>query len=116
MQAPVQVPPLNIFPDRDTDQSWRYLEAQTPVDFTQTLEGVGYTGEILILRCGSVIWQSALDLDAAGYVTVTVPASIGQTLRSRHRIDATYQITLNSPIPEQSVVWIGPVSVYEVHA
>lgn len=116
MRAPVSVPPLCIFPDRDTVQSWRYLEAQTPVDFAQTLDGAGYRGEILILRCGSVVWQAALDLDAEGYVTVTVPASVGQTLRSPHRIDATYQITLNSPIPEQSVVWIGPVSVYEVHA
>lgn len=116
MRAPVQIPPLNIWPDRDTVQSWRYLEAQTPVDFTQTLEGVGYSGEILILRCGSVIWQAPLVLDADGYVTVTVPESIGQTLRSPRRIDATYQITITAPEPELSLVWIGAVSVYEVHA
>ncbi|MDQ7262284.1 hypothetical protein NM680_13020 [Paracoccus sp. PS-1] len=116
MRAPVQIPPLNLWPDRDTVQSWRYLEAQTPVDFTQTLNGVGYSGEILILRCGSVLWQAALSLDADGYITVTVPQTIGQTLRSPRRVDATYQININSPIPEMSVVWIGPVSVYEVHS
>ncbi|ABL72156.1 hypothetical protein [Paracoccus denitrificans] len=116
MRAPVQIPPLNLWPDRDTRQSWRYLEAQTPVDFTQTLEGVGYTAEILILRCGSVIWQAPLDLDAEGYVSVTVPQTVGQTLRSPARIDATYEIRINAPEPELSLVWIGPVSVYEVHS
>lgn len=116
MRAPVQIPPLAIWPDRDTVQSWRYLEAQTPVDFTQTLEGVGYSGEIMILRCGSVIWQAHLVLDADGYVTVTVPESIGQTLRSPRRIDATGQIVITSPIPEQTVTWVFPVAVYEVHA
>ena len=116
MRAPIQIPPLSLWPDRDTLQTWRYLEAQTPVDFTQTLDGVGYSGEILILRCGSVIWQSPLTLDADGYVSVTVPPTVGQTLRSPARIDATYQININAPLPDLSVVWIGPVSVYEVHA
>ena len=116
MRAPVQTPPLCLFPDRDTRQSWRYLEAQTPVDFTLSVDGASYSGEILILRCGSVVWQSPLVLDAGGHVTTTIPATISQSLRGHHRIDATYQITINSPIPEQSVVWIGPVSVHEVYA
>ena len=116
MHPPIEVPPLSIFPDRDTQQSWRYLEAQTPVDFTQTVDGVGYTAEILILRCGSVIWQASLDLDADGYVSVTVPQTVGQTLRSPARVDATYEIRINAPEPELSMIWIGPVSVYEVYS
>lgn len=116
MRAPVQIPPLSLFPDRDTQQSWRYLEAQMPVDFSLTVDGASYSGEILILRCGAVVWQSPLELDADGYVTVTVPAATTQALQSHHQVNANYQITINSPIPEQSVVWIGPVSVYEVYA
>ena len=116
MRDPVNAPPLRIWPDRDTVQSWRWLEAETPVDFTQEADGTGYEADIMLLRCGSVIWQGPLDLDADGYLTVTIPASIGQTLRSRHRIDATYQINITAPIREQSAVWIGAVSVHEVHA
>lgn len=114
MREPQKIPPLNIWPNQDTLQTWRYLEAQEPVDFTQTLEGVGYTGEILFLRCGSVVWQSALDLDADGNVSVTIPETIGQLLIGPRRIDATGQITITSPIPEQSVTWVFPVAVYEV--
>lgn len=36
MQPPIQIPTLSIWPDRDTQQTWLYLEAQSPVDFTLT--------------------------------------------------------------------------------
>lgn len=115
MREVVKLPPLSIWPDRDTTQSWRYLEAQTPIDFTQTLNGVGYTAEILIIQCDEVAWRAPLLLGAQGYLTATIPESVGLDLSRPERIDAHYQINLNSPVPEQSQVWTGPVTVYEVY-
>ncbi|MDT1061202.1 hypothetical protein RM190_04975 [Paracoccus sp. CPCC 101403] len=108
------LPPLNLWTHDDTQQSWRYLEAQTPVDFTQTLNGVGYAGEILLLVCGQTKYRYALTLDADGYISVTIPAADSKVLKTCRRIDASFQITITAPVPELSLIWSGPVVVTEV--
>lgn len=108
------LPPLVLWTHDDTQQSWRYLEAQTPVDFTATLEGVGYTGELLLIVCGQTKYRYTLDLDADGYLSVTIPATTSKALATCRRIDCTFQITITAPEPELSVVWVGPVVVNEV--
>ena len=116
MQPPIQIPPLEIWPDRDTKQSWLYLEGQAPVDFTRVMNGIPYSGQILILRCGSVIWNSPVDLAADGSVSVIVPAAVGMALRGPAPVDATGQIIITAPEPDLSLTWVFPVSVYEVYA
>ena len=108
------LPPLNLWTHDDTVQSWRYLEAQTPVDFTQTLDGIGYAGELLLLVCGQTKYRYTLALDADGYLTANIPAADSKALKSFRRIDCNYQITITAPIPDLSVVWVGPVVVNEV--
>jgi len=113
---PIKLPPLDIWPDRDTQQSWQYREAQTPVDFTATLDGVGYAATIMLLRCGKVEWTGPATLDSDGGVTVTVPQATGYSLRGCSRIDATFQINIDAPEPGLSLVWVGPVCVQEIYA
>ena len=114
MRGPVQVPPLNLWPTVTTKQSWQYVEGQIPVDFTQTLDGVGYSAELLLLRCKEVKHRFTLELDADGYLTVSIPPEVSEEMRSCKRIDATYQINITAPIPEMSEFWAGPVVVHEV--
>ncbi|MTH34132.1 hypothetical protein GL279_05895 [Paracoccus limosus] len=116
MQDVVSVPPLTLWPTQETRQSWRYLEAETPVDFTQTVDGAAYSAELLILRKKVVEYRVPLALDGDGYLTATIPAQVGQDMRSCRRIDAAYQITITAPLPDLNVVWQGPVIVQEIAA
>ena len=114
MREPIQTPPLALWPTMTTVQSWQYIDGQDPVDFTQTLDGAAYSAEMLLLRCNVVKHRFPLDLDAEGYMTVSIPPEVGEEMRSCKRIDAAYQINITSPIPELSEVLTGPVIVHEV--
>ncbi|MTH33069.1 hypothetical protein GL279_00455 [Paracoccus limosus] len=116
MQPIITVPPLNLWTTQDARQSWRYLEAESPVDFTQTVDGAGYTAELLVLRARTVEYRARLELDADGFLSATIPAQVGQSMRSCKRIDAAYQITITAPLPDLNVVWQGPVIVQEIAA
>lgn len=109
-----RVPAFSITPLQDTTQVWRLVEAEKPVDWTATYGGVGYTAEIVISRCGKVYHRSPVALDADGFLTATIPASVAQELRSARLVDAQYQIQITAPMPDQSEVWEGNISVDEV--
>lgn len=109
-----RVPPLIICPITDTTQSWRWVEGQTPVDFSHVVDGQVWSAEIQIFRCRVEAFRAALDLTADGYLSIAIPASVAAELRSCRRIDATYQITITAPLPDLSEVWTGAVVVQEV--
>lgn len=112
----VRVPPLAISLIADTQASWRWVEGQTPVDFTQTVDGEGWSAEIIVYRCRDEVLRAPVALDAGGYLSVTIPVAVAEKLRSCRRIDATYQINITAPLPDLSEVWAGPVVVQEERA
>lgn len=110
------IPPLKLSPVTDTIQSWRVVEGQTPVDFTATVDGNGWSAEFLIENCGQVEYRAPATLDADGYVSVSIPARTSAALRSRRRIDAQFQIRFSAPLPDFDEVWRGPIVVQEIIA
>lgn len=112
----VRTPPLDLSLISETPAAWRWIEGQTPVDFTQTLNGAVWSAELIIFRCRDEAFRGAMTLDAQGYLSVTVPVAVAEALRSCRRIDATYQIIITAPLPDLSEVWTGPVIVQEERA
>lgn len=112
----VRIPPLGLSLIADTSAAWRWIEGQTPVDFTQTLNGAAWSAEIIIFRCRDEAFRGAMALDDQGYLSVTIPVAVAEALRSCRRIDATYQINITAPLPDLSEVWSGPVVVQEERA
>lgn len=110
------VNPISLSPVTDTVASWQWLEAQTPIDFTETLEGQGWSAEFLIENCGTVAFREAVTLAADGGISITIPQATSAALRSARRIDAFYQIRFTAPLPEMDEVWRGPVIVLEITA
>lgn len=110
----ITIPPVQLSPITDTTATWQYLEGQTPVDFTSTLDGVAWSAEALIENCGRVMWRGPVTLDASGFIEISVPWSASSAIRSDRRIDARLQITLTAPLPDLSQFWIAPVVILEV--
>lgn len=108
-----RVEPLHLSRIANTTATWRWIEGQTPVDFSQVVDGRAWSAEIIIYRCQDEAFRAPLALTADGYLSVTVPTTVAEALRSCRRIDATYQITITAPLPDQSEVWTGPVVVQE---
>lgn len=107
------IPPITISPLADTAQSWQWLEPDGPVDFSVSLQEVRWSAEIVVQYCGCEIYRAPVELQGMGYLTATIPAHVAQALQWPRRIDATYQITFTSPIPEMSTIWTGGVVVQE---
>lgn len=109
----VRVPPLHLSLIADTEASWRWVEGQSPVDFSGTIDGQGWSAEIIIFRCREEAFSAPVTLTADGYLSVTVSVAVAEALRSCRRIDASYQINITAPLPDLSEVWAGPVIVQE---
>lgn len=108
------LPPITLSPVDETVLSWQYLEAQSPVDFTQEVDGTSWSAEIIIWNCGVDMLRAPVALAADGGVSVTIPASTSAALRSARRIDAHFQIRFTAPIPDFNMVWQGPATVLEI--
>ena len=109
-------PPILISPVTDTVQSWRLVEGETPVDFTASVDNKAWSAEFLLENCGFVAFRAAAELDAAGYINITIPAATSAAIRSAKRIDAKYQIRFTAPLSDFDEVWQGPIVVQEVLA
>lgn len=110
----VNTPPINLNPIDDTTASWQYLEGQTPIDFTATVDGNTWSAEFLLHNCGFIAFRAPAALDEDGGISVTIPKATSAALRSAQRIDAKYQLRFTSPLPDFNEFWQGPVVILEV--
>lgn len=110
-----RVPPIALNAVQDSSHEWTAVDNQVGIDFTQTLAGVGWTAEFLIEVCGKAVYRATPDLDSAGHVRVSVPATVAAAL-PKARVPATYQISFTAPLPDLNRVWRGPVTVEKVTA
>lgn len=109
-------PPVNLSPVDDSEATWQWLEGgQYPIDFTATVDGSSWSAEFLIHNCGRVVFRESATLTADGYISITIPKATSAALRSSKRIDADYQLSFSSPLPDFNEVWQGPVVVLEVY-
>ena len=108
----VRVPPIQLSPISETNLSWRWLSGQEPVDFSEIVNGSGWSAEFLLIHRREVLFRAPVDLSSDGYLAVTVPSAISEQMRCKK--EPSYQITITSPYPDFSEVWTGSVAIYEV--
>jgi hypothetical protein len=113
----VELPAITIIPGLQKDIVLRFSSAY-PTD-NSAVDLTGWSGELIIAQSAGAeaIARYPLDLDADGWITVTLTAA--QTLALEldpaqqigGRVNAFYQITLTAPEPEFSQVWQGGVVI-----
>lgn len=115
----VILPPLQLVEGQPFEGYWRWQDQATglPVDFTEVIDGVGWTGRVTIavdLDSAPII-DIEPDLNASGEITFTLTGSQFASLTPPAQIGGgvvgVFQILLTSPVPALTQIWQGPVTL-----
>lgn len=115
----VVLPPLEFVEGYQFDWTmiWMDEATQTPVDFTEVINGVGWTGRFTIAETldAAPSYEAVPVLGADGSVYISIPAADFAFLTPPGQIGggvvAVYQIQLFSPVPNMTQVFQGPVRI-----
>lgn len=115
----VQLPPLKFVEGYPFEWTLTWSDEATgnPVDFTETVDGVGWSASFTIAKSLSAVpdYTAAPVLNDVGEIYISMAASDFTFLEPPDRIGgdvvAVFQIVVTAPIPQMSQVFQGNVMI-----